>query len=66
VAAPEGADPAKLQTVAVLLTDELHELAALGLVDLRRGLVDVPAAALDAVYDAFEAPEGDEDWEDEV
>lgn len=66
VEAPEGADPAKLQTVAVLLTDELRELADFGLVDLRQGLVDVPAAALDAVYDAFEAPEGDEDWEDEV
>lgn len=66
VDAPEGTDPAKLQTVSVLLLDELRELAALGLVDLREGLVDVPAAALDAVYDAFEAPDGDEDWEDDA
>ena len=66
VDAPDDADPAELQTVSVVLLDELRELAALGLVDLRAGLVDVPAAALDAVYDAFESPEGDEDWEDDV
>ncbi|KHL03940.1 hypothetical protein [Sinomonas humi] len=66
VDAPDDADPAELQTVSVVLLDELRELAALGLVDLRAGLVDVPAAALDAVYDAFESPEGDEDWEDDA
>ncbi|WP_334171870.1 hypothetical protein [Sinomonas sp.] len=66
--APEDADPAELQTVSIVLMDELRELAALGLVDLRAGLVDVPAAALDAVYDAFESPEDDdaEDWEDDL
>ncbi|NUP74700.1 MAG: hypothetical protein HOQ07_08650 [Sinomonas sp.] len=63
--APEDSDPGALQTVSVLLLDELRELAALGVADLRSGLVDVPAAALDAVYDAFEAPDGDEDWADE-
>ncbi|WP_138444784.1 hypothetical protein [Sinomonas susongensis] len=67
--APEDADPAELQTVSIVLMDELRELAALGLVDLSAGLVDVPAAALDAVYDAFESPEDeddDEDWEDDT
>ncbi|MEA5455704.1 hypothetical protein SPF06_13300 [Sinomonas sp. JGH33] len=67
--APDGADPAALETVSVLLLDELRELAALGLADLRKGFADIPAAALDAVYDAFEAPDGEghdeDDWDDE-
>ncbi|MDQ4503395.1 hypothetical protein [Sinomonas sp. ASV322] len=66
--APDGADPAALEVVSVLLLDELRELAALGIVDLRKGFADVHAAALDAVYDAFEAPDGEdfdeEDWAD--
>ncbi|WP_136612187.1 hypothetical protein [Sinomonas albida] len=64
IEAPGDSDPGALQTVSIRLLDELRELAALGLADLSGGLADVPAAALDAVYDAFEAPDGDEEGDD--
>ena len=59
----------KLRSLSEALLDEIRELEALGLVDTSDGMVAVPVAALDAVYDAlyddedYDDDEDDEDFE---
>lgn len=54
----------QLQNLSESLMAEIRELEALGLIDTADGMVNVPVAALDAVYDAvvdYEDEAGDDD-----
>jgi hypothetical protein len=54
----------QLQSLSEALMRQIRELEALGLADTADGMVNVPVAALDAVYDAvvdYEEEAGDED-----
>ena len=64
---PDAAE--QLRSLGEALLAEVRELEALGLVDTSDGMVAVPVAALDAVYDALYGEGGaldeDEDYGDE-
>ncbi|WP_066500747.1 hypothetical protein [Sinomonas atrocyanea] len=58
----------QLQSLSEALMREIRELESLGLLDTSDGMVNVPVAALDAVYDAVvdyeEEAAGEEEFDD--